>query len=757
MRFDTLTGKDLGSLNHFAIDFRELPEGVIAITGGNGAGKTTLLGALLAGIYRELPTRGSLVDMATSRECRVSVGLTHGARTYLLTQLADGVSRKGEASVVERVSGFEPTLLVDTGKVSDVAEWVGKTLPSLDLVLASMFTAQRSRGFLDMKPGARKDLLLELLGIEALEGKARAARGNAAEALREVDRKRAKLQAAERGPSYQETAAHRRNQQEALSAAEANVDGCQRVLEQRRVQALEAERHNAGLDTKLAAQRAAQEALVAATSRLRALEGRLPRLRELVGNAEAIRVAAATVAECEQQRVTWEKLKEAERAAVKVAARYDLSPLRSAVAMLPKLEEDHAGATRRLAESERNLAELADQRAAGAAERIEALRSAIGAMGQCLPDRWATAVDIGCSALETDDAVATRARVLPVQLEAARAAHRENQEAERVTRLALAGAREAEKQLPAAEAAHADYDTARAALVNFVPPTSADEPTVRLAAQLEDLARAEATLAELEPQVAEAEKLVAKCRADFEAFDWPAIEPLPVPDLAPARAALARAEADLTAAAQKVALAEDAVKRAQETEAEANALRSALATQEAELGDWNRLGADLGKDGLQAMLVDAALPELSSITNELLREAFGPRFSVELRTQAPDAKGKRLLETLDVAVIDSERGRDTVVETLSGGEQVIVGEALSLALSLVTLRAAGISDCTLVRDESGSALDPERAHAYVAMLRRAQKMIGARQVLLVSHMPEVQQLCDARLLVANGTVEIARD
>lgn len=46
---------------------------------------------------------------------------------------------------------------------------------------------------------------------------------------------------------------------------------------------------------------------------------------------------------------------------------------------------------------------------------------------------------------------------------------------------------------------------------------------------------------------------------------------------------------------------------------------------------------------------------------------------------------------------------------------------------------------------SPSALSPENARVYVSMLRRAAELIDADRVLLVSHTPEVWDLCDARI------------
>jgi DNA repair exonuclease SbcCD ATPase subunit len=127
---------------------------------------------------------------------------------------------------------------------------------------------------------------------------------------------------------------------------------------------------------------------------------------------------------------------------------------------------------------------------------------------------------------------------------------------------------------------------------------------------------------------------------------------------------------------------------------------------------------------------------------------------VAIETQRLAADGKRMLEGCEVRVLDSERGRDAAAESLSGGERVIVGEAVSLALTTLACRRQGVERPTLVRDESGAALDAGNARVYVAMLRRAAELVRADKVLLVSHSAEVQELCDSRVRVAGGSVEV---
>lgn len=122
-------------------------------------------------------------------------------------------------------------------------------------------------------------------------------------------------------------------------------------------------------------------------------------------------------------------------------------------------------------------------------------------------------------------------------------------------------------------------------------------------------------------------------------------------------------------------------------------------------------------------------------------------------TPATDtAAGDRLLETLDVIV--SRGGEPIDAALLSGGESVLVSEALSLALALYSAGRSGRRIQTLMRDEVGAALDRERSPAYVRMLRRAAAIGGFKHVLYVSHSEEALELADARLHVQGGKATV---
>jgi len=276
--------------------------------------------------------------------------------------------------------------------------------------------------------------------------------------------------------------------------------------------------------------------------------------------------------------------------------------------------------------------------------------------------------------------------------------------------------------------------------------TAEAETLHNVSAKLKALESAEARLVELEPQAAEWRETAERLERALSVSPEPTA-PGPPPDVECLVSIFKREQLKSELSRGDVTRAEERVRVAAESVDRIASIETELSSASAELSDWTRLGKDLGRDGLQAALIDSALGELTEVTNHLLHESFGPRWTVRFDTQRLDAKGKKQLEALDITVIDTEHGRDAPVETYSGGEQTILAEAISLALTAVACRRFGMSDVTLVRDESGAALDPEKASAYVAMLRRGAELIGARSVLLVSHSREVQELCDAQIIL----------
>ncbi len=805
MRLETLRGRAIGPFrDEFSVDLRELPT-IIAVTGPNGAGKSTLLELFMGALDRELPTRGPLGKIATARDSMIEARVVNGV-PYTIRQLVDCVSGKGEAVVLDA----DGAPLVESAKLRDFDVWRAAHLPPREVLLASIFAAQGAGGFLTMKPGDRKGVLLRVLGIERLEQLAERARARAATARTEVDgHERALVELRTAGGDIAEAEGRVTRTRQDATLLDGNVSLDRAALELAETEARIAQEKQREAAAAMARLEQLGSAISAASRRIRDLGERIRNNLAVIDRGDEIRAAVARVAETEAEMARLDREADAAQASA-TSARLAHDAFRAQMGAASKrhdaayaralrhrnfLDEwrpriaaaqDKLGGLRAAAEgaaaasvaAEQRLSAHVDAVSASAAGRLSGLRAALGAVVEAASLEQATtfareglARDDSAETLRTGYEDINRARYQA--RDAADAARRALEAAEADAEVAVDSAErdfveaEAEREAAALEvkrlaseaaSAKGDAETqgqaaaeTRRQLAELDSGLAATRDTARLAGAL---ANAEVRLAELQPQMdtADRERDAAEAElAGVVVFDAP-----PVQDVQPFRTRLAESERSARAAATALAAAEQRLEQVRTTAARISEVESALGTARDELTDWARLGEDLGRDGVQALEIDAAGPEITELTNDLLHQAFGPRFTVRLDTTRPKADGKGQIEVFDVTVIDTLRGREARAETLSGGERVIVSEALSLALTMVACRRAGVTGPTLVRDESGAALDPENARAYVAMLRRAADLVGASHVLFVSHSPEVQELADARLHVEDGRVEVRR-
>ena len=189
---------------------------------------------------------------------------------------------------------------------------------------------------------------------------------------------------------------------------------------------------------------------------------------------------------------------------------------------------------------------------------------------------------------------------------------------------------------------------------------------------------------------------------------------------------------------------------------ERDAQRAVAAEVDADLVDWQTLAQAFGPQGLPVLEMDAAGPTVSDLTNDLLEHALGSRrFTVELVTQEAKAGGKGMKETFDLHVYDTDRGSaQRAVSDLSGGEQVLIDEALKGAIALFMNARNERPIRTCWRDETTGALDPENALRYMAMLRRIQERGGFERLFVISHNADAAALADAQLYVHDGRIDV---
>lgn len=477
--------------------------------------------------------------------------------------------------------------------------------------------------------------------------------------------------------------------------------------------------------------------------------------RDMAAQKEQLQLAIAAIEECTARKpdvvsAARDEQEQILKRRTLTAARDELAPRTGLLSQVPGVPEcegcpltaDARRARDRLAEVDRELSELPVIEGTPAADALRALQEE----------------------LESHDAERRRAqgwiadhapKIAQLAQDRDAAAKAQGLEAE-LARIAADGAGiraqldEMREQQAAQTEAHA---TAAARIAKL---TGERQALAESAGQLEQIAAAEAQKAEVEAALGTAKgDAMAAAAALGELTDV---------DLAPLRDQVAAATLEAARANERHEIAGGNASLVRGELAKLSGERDALgapaddlaalrAREEAlvrDAGDWALLEKALGRDGIQALAIDAAGPSVSALANDLLSSCYGPRFSLSLETTAQTKDGKKQREVFDIRILDAEAGREA--KQGSGGEMVLLDESLRLALAIFNTQRSGIPLRTLWRDETTGALSPENADRYVAMLRRAMELGGFERCLFVAHQRSVWEQADARVFIANGAV-----
>lgn len=155
-----------------------------------------------------------------------------------------------------------------------------------------------------------------------------------------------------------------------------------------------------------------------------------------------------------------------------------------------------------------------------------------------------------------------------------------------------------------------------------------------------------------------------------------------------------------------------------------------------------------GKDGIPALLIEQALPEIENNANEILDRLSNGNMAVRFETQREfkDKKREDRKETLDILIRDSQGERD--YELFSGGEAFRVNFAIRLALSRVLAHRAGARLQTLVIDEGFGSQDADGIQQLIETINVSRNDFA--KVLVITHLESLKDAFPARIEVVKG-------
>lgn len=715
------------------IDLSTVPEDAVtvALRGDNGMGKSTLLNLALTpwrepehvdDIYAQFGETGS-------RELEFE----HGGRRYLseirIKQTAKTKSMKATLLAHTDDAGWQPYVMPDgntsDGKNTTYDACLEHLLGPRSLYYMSAFRHQGARP-LASHPDP-KALMRDLLSLEEPEHLADQAKA----VTRELRR--------------------------ALEARRGDIDRIGQLRHRHGEIAPELEQQQAALPEIITARRTADDAMADARTRYETARQATGENTEIRRQLEALQQRLGTTRNQGAQQLaqidaditrTRQQLDDANRAAVRLplaqAAEREVEQLTARIAELERQREALTADVDRWHEANNEVMQMETRM-----QHITiAGRSAAGRCDE-LAQRHGYVERVPCKgAGEFADCPALREAIAAGDQLPEAEHERDSKRAEwQAVNDKLAAARETLTRYAAAREQVSALDTeireTRVKLDAARQTAAGKEAAERATAQVDTL---RATMAELEQRRAKAAEQAAQAATAVQA-EIDALPPLPPEDAVQAAAtALQQAEHTANTAAQTVeqANARIAALQAERETLERQLKQSATLEQEVahintEIAEWTLLAASLL--GVIDLSIEDAGPAIAAHANHLLREAYGPRFTMRIITQRQQANG-RVVETFDISVIDAETGVESSILRKSGGETVWLDKAMRDAVGLYHQEAAGVHYECLFADEAEDGLTEERKEQFYRMDRAALDLGGYRRKFFISHNPRAWEMAD---------------
>ena len=168
---------------------------------------------------------------------------------------------------------------------------------------------------------------------------------------------------------------------------------------------------------------------------------------------------------------------------------------------------------------------------------------------------------------------------------------------------------------------------------------------------------------------------------------------------------------------------------------------------------YRDLARIFGKTGIQALLIEMAIPEIENEANRLLGRMTDNRMHVKFDTQR-ETKAGTIRETLDINIADELGTRN--YEMFSGGEAFRINFAIRIALSRLLAKRAGAPLPTLIIDEGFGTQDSTGIEKLKEAIISIQE--DFTRILVITHMDELRDSFPTRIDVtrtaAGSTVSV---
>jgi exonuclease SbcC len=182
------------------------------------------------------------------------------------------------------------------------------------------------------------------------------------------------------------------------------------------------------------------------------------------------------------------------------------------------------------------------------------------------------------------------------------------------------------------------------------------------------------------------------------------------------------------------------LRRCAELETERQDITTAMRTAADERSIYEELATAFGKRGVQALIIESALPAIEEEANRLLGRMTDNRMHVRIESQRDTKKGETV-ETLEIRIADELGTRN--YEMFSGGEAFRVNFALRIALSKLLAGRSGAPLPTLIIDEGFGTQDSSGRERLVEAINSIQDDFD--KILVITHIEELKDAFPVRI------------
>jgi exonuclease SbcC len=172
--------------------------------------------------------------------------------------------------------------------------------------------------------------------------------------------------------------------------------------------------------------------------------------------------------------------------------------------------------------------------------------------------------------------------------------------------------------------------------------------------------------------------------------------------------------------------------------------RESLGRQDAlrrEQSIYGDLAYAFGRRGVQAMIIETAIPEIEEEANRILAKMTDGRMHVKFETQRDVRSGIGTIETLDIKISDELGTRS--YEMFSGGEGFRVNFSIRIALSRLLAQRAGTRLQTLVVDEGFGSQDQDGRDRIVEAIQAIESEF--EKILVITHLEDLRDRFPVRI------------